>query len=97
MFTELKKAYNSVPRSALWSVLVKCGAPPTMLNIIQSFQDGMEGSVRVRDAVTDGFEVMNGLQQGCTMVHTLFNLYFNAMVSVWHEQCGDIRVLVLYK
>ena len=34
MFIDLKKAYNSVPRSAPWSVLVKCGVPPTMLNII---------------------------------------------------------------
>jgi len=31
------------------------------------------------------------------MVPILFNLYFNAMVSVWCEQCGDMRVPVLYK
>ena len=47
MFIDLKKAYNSVPRSALWSILVKCGVPPTMLNIIKSFHEGMEASVRV--------------------------------------------------
>jgi len=28
---------------------------------------------------------------------TLFNLYFNAMVSVWCEQCSEIGVPVLYK
>ena len=82
MFIDLKKAYDSVPRSALWSALVKCGVPPTMLNIIQSFQDGMEASVRVGDTVIDGFEVRNGLRQGCTMAPTLLNLYFNAIISV---------------
>ena len=41
MFIDLKKAYDSVPRSALWSVLVKCGVPPMMLNIIKSFHEGM--------------------------------------------------------
>jgi len=41
MFIDLEKGYNSVPRSALWTVLLKCGMPPTMLNIIQSFHDGM--------------------------------------------------------
>jgi len=61
MFMDLKKAYDSVPRSALWSVLVKCGLPPIMLNIIKSFHDGMEASVRVRDTVMDSFEVRNGL------------------------------------
>ena len=37
------------------------------------------------------FEVRNGLQQGCTMAPTLFTK-FNAIVSVWHELCGGIRV-----
>jgi len=34
-------------------VVCSCEVPPTMLNIIQSFHDGMEASVRVRDTVTD--------------------------------------------
>ena len=51
----------------------------------------------MRDTVTDSFEVRNGLRQGCTMAPTLFNLYFNAMVIVWYEQCGEIGVPVLYK
>ena len=32
MFIDLKKAYNFVPRDALWTVLVKCGVPPRMLS-----------------------------------------------------------------
>jgi len=95
MFIDLKKAYDSVPRSALWSVLVKCGVPPMMVNIIKSFHEGMEASVRVGGTFTESFEVV--LRQGCTMAPTLFNLYFNAMVSVWHERCGEISVSVLYK
>jgi len=31
------------------------------------------------------------------MAPTLFNLYFNAIVSEWREQCGDIGVPALYK
>jgi len=31
MFVDLKEAYDSVPREALWTVLVKCGVPPIML------------------------------------------------------------------
>lgn len=36
LFVDLRKAYDSVPRSALWEVLRKYGIPPTMLNIIKS-------------------------------------------------------------
>ena len=45
LFVDLKKAYDTVPRSALWCVLEKCGVPPTMLRIIRSFHDGMRASV----------------------------------------------------
>ena len=31
------------------------------------------------------------------MAPTLFNFYFNAIVSVCCEQCGDIGVPILYK
>ena len=37
LFVDLRKAYDSVPRNALWKVLQKYGIPPTMLNIIKSF------------------------------------------------------------
>ena len=72
---------------------MKCGVPPTILSIIQSFHEGMEASVRMRIGVTDSFQVRNGLRQDCTMAPTLFNLYFNQMVSVWHEQCFTLSIL----
>ena len=50
MFIDLKDHY-SVPRHALWTVLVKCGVPPRMLSIIKSFHDDMETVVRVGGAV----------------------------------------------
>ena len=54
---DLKKAYDSVSRNALWTVLAKCGVPPTMLNVIRSFHEGMLAGVRVGSAVTNCFEV----------------------------------------
>ena len=44
-----------------------------------------------------GLKLENGLRQGCIMAPTLLNLYFNAIVFVWREQCGEIGVPVLYK
>ena len=97
MFVDLKKAYDSVPRNALWTVLAKCGVPFTMLTIIRSFHDGMQAGVRVGSTVTDSFEVRNGLRQGCTMAPVLFNVYFNAMVGMWRGQSGEAGVPILYQ
>ena len=68
MFVDLKKAYDSVPREALWQVLQKCGVPPQMLEVIKSFHEGMYAEVRVGHDTTDCFEVQNGLKQDSNLV-----------------------------
>ena len=57
---DLRKAYDSVSRQALWKVLEKYGVPEKMLNVVKSFHEGMHAEVRVGSTVTDRFEVRNG-------------------------------------
>ena len=59
LFVGLKKAYDSVPRQALWCVLEKCGMPPVMLSVIKSFHEGMSAVVSIGDSSTDAIEVIN--------------------------------------
>ena len=96
VFVDLK-AYDSVPRQALWKVLEKYGVPEKMLNVMKSFHEGMHAEVRVGSTVTDRFEVQNGLRQGCTLAPTLFNIYFSAMVADWRNRSSGAGVSVLYK
>ena len=97
LFVDLRKAYDSVPRSALLNVLERCGVPPTMLSIIKSFHDGMQAEIRVGDTTIDRIEVQNGLRQGCTLAPSLFNIYFSAMVAYWRARCPEVGVTVGYK
>ncbi len=97
LFVDLRKAYDSVPRSALWCVLEKCGVPPTMLSIIKSFHDQMQAEIRVGDSTTDSIQVLNGLRQGCTLAPSLFNLYFGAVVGAWRAHCPEAGIDVRYK
>jgi len=59
----------------------RSGVPPRVLNIVRSFQEGMKAEVRVGTALSERFEVRNGLRQGCTLAPTLFNLYFSAVAG----------------
>ena len=96
-FVDLQKAYDSVPRQALWCALEKYGVPPTISSVIRSFLEGMTAAVRVVDDITDDIEVTNGLRQGCTLAPTLFNLYFSAMVACWRARCPQAGVIVRYR
>ena len=48
-FIDLAKAYDSVDRTLLWTVLAHFGIPPRMLTVIRQFHDGMRACVRLDD------------------------------------------------
>ena len=82
-FIDLTKAYDSVDRELLWSVLKQLGVPPKMLAVIRQFHDGMRARVRMDDGTcSDWFDVGQGLRQGCNLAPLLFNLFFAAMLMV---------------
>ena len=45
-FIDLKKAYDSVPREALWMALRKLGVPKDTISLIQSFHLSTDGDLR---------------------------------------------------
>ncbi len=97
LYVDLKKAYDSVPRKSLWSVMKKCGIPPTMLSVVWSLHDGMSAEVTENGQVAPKFEVRNGLRQGCVIAPTLFNLYFTMAMEQWRIRCREFGVDVMYK
>jgi hypothetical protein len=81
-FVDLQKAYDTVDRELLWSILAKYGVPNKMVAIIRGFHSGMRACVRVG---TDGdksdwFNVNTGLRQGCVLAPLLFNIFFGAVL-----------------
>ena len=82
-FIELTKAYDSVDRTLLWTVLARFGVPQNMISVICQFPDGMRACVRLDDRVCSGwFAVEQGLRQRCVLAPLLFNIFFAAFISV---------------
>ncbi len=95
LFVDLRKAYDSIPCQPLW--LQKYGIPPIIINLIQSLHEGMKAEVSVSGGTTPAVEVNNGLRQGCTIAPTLFNLYFNMVITCWRDCCKPFGVDIVYK
>ena len=63
-FIDLTKAYNSVDRPLLWTVLARFGVPQYMISVIRQFHDGMQECVLLDDRVClRCFAVEQGLRQ----------------------------------
>ena len=41
LFTDLTKAFNTVSRLGLWSILSKLGCSPKFISMVRSLHDGM--------------------------------------------------------
>jgi len=81
VFIDLTKAFDTVNREALWTVLERIGCPPRFILMIRLFHDGMTGHVLSRGNVTEAFAISNGVKQGCVLAPVLFNVFFACMLS----------------
>ena len=82
-FIDLTKAYDSVDRTLLWTVLALFGVPQNMISIIRQFYDGMRACMRLDDRVCSGwFSVEQGLRQGCVFSPLLSNIFFAVVINV---------------
>ena len=76
VFIDLTKAFDSINRTGLWSLLAKFGCPCKFtINIIKQLHDGMIERVCADGKESDGFEVMTGVKQGCVIALSLFSLF----------------------
>ena len=82
-FIDLTKAYKSIDRTLLWTVLARFGVPQNMTSVIRQFHGGMRACVRFDDKVCSRwFAVEQGLRQGCVLAPPLFNIFFAAVINV---------------
>ena len=81
-FVDLSKAFDSVDRELLWSVLKRCGCPPRFIRIIRGLHDGMRLRVRYGGDVSEPFAVTRGVKQGCVLAPVLFNMYVQCITRL---------------
>jgi hypothetical protein len=67
-FIDLRKAYDSVNRTALWAVLQRCyHLPEKLLSIIKAMHHHSSAAVRAYGKTSEEFSVSSGVRQGCVL------------------------------
>ena len=96
-FVDLKKAYDSVNRDALWTVLEwRYHLPSKLICILKVLHRETQGAVRAYGKVSDMFSINNGVRQGDVLAPTLFNLFFDAVICMSLEKHPEHGITVLY-
>jgi hypothetical protein len=75
VFVDLKKAFDSVYRNALWLKLYRCGVQGKILRIIRDMYEKVKSCVRHCNTYTDYFECSVGLRQGEVISPLMFALF----------------------
>uniref|UniRef100_A0A3P9PV83 Reverse transcriptase domain-containing protein n=1 Tax=Poecilia reticulata TaxID=8081 RepID=A0A3P9PV83_POERE len=71
-FVDLEKAFDRVPRGALWGVLREYGVPGPLIWAVRSLYDRCQSLVRIAGSKSGSFPVRVGLRQGCPLSPILF-------------------------
>ena len=66
-FVDFEKAFDSVHRNGLWTIMSQYGIPQKIINIVKALYDGFECAVVEEEATPEWFELTTGVKQGCTM------------------------------
>lgn len=102
-FVDFKKAFDTVPRGLLWQVLERgiCGP---ILDCIKSLYAHDSAAVRNSEGISEIFDCLMGVKQGCPLSATLFGLFVDGleqhlMDTVGHDApslSGVLIPLLLY-
>jgi hypothetical protein len=74
LFTDFKKAYDSVRKEVLNSILIESGIARKLVGLIQICLNETSSTMRIRKYQPDKFPIKNGLKQGVALSPLLFNL-----------------------
>ena len=91
-FIDLRKAYNTINRNALWYIFQHgYGIPEKLVKIIRALHSDTHASVRAHGKNSPEFAVHTGICQGCVMAPVLFNIFFDIITKLSlknHQQKG---------
>ena len=73
-FIDYEKAFDSVDRETLWKLMRHYGVPEKIISLVQNTYQGMSCRVLHDGQLSDSFEVMSGVRQGCLLSPFLFLL-----------------------
>ena len=80
-FVDFKAAFDTIWREALWKCLRSIGVDQVLVDLIENTYKQTECAVVINGKITDWFQVVTGVSQGCLLSPSLFNLFLEFVMK----------------
>ena len=84
-FLDIRKAYDTVWRNGLWYKLWDMGVRGKMWRVIKKMYEGSKSMVLLDGEKSEGFNVEQGVAQGCSLSPILFSVFINDLLKEVEE------------
>ena len=92
-FVDLRKAFDTVPRTKLFYTLLKdYSIGGKFLKILQEMYSNNEIFVKLSDGLLQPFKTTVSVKQGCVFSPILFNLYIEKICQIFDQTCSPVKV-----
>ena len=93
-YIDLRRAFDTVPRAALWAILERHGTDPTLVALIKDLYADNEVCVRDGSTRAPPISPTVGVKQGCPLSPLLFNLFIDIAARELARRHPDLGVRV---
>nr|KAG5686358.1 hypothetical protein BaRGS_026819 [Batillaria attramentaria] len=87
-FIDFEKAFDSVDRESIWTILRHYGVPEKMVDIIKQLYNGFFCKVIHNGKLSDEFQVTTGVRQGCLLSPLLFLVVLDWVTRTAYASSG---------
>ncbi|KAI8502642.1 hypothetical protein Bbelb_193440 [Branchiostoma belcheri] len=87
-YVDMKQAFDSVNRNALWLLLKALGVPAKLVHLLSLLYSNTSSRVKVNGLLSDSFVINSGVRQGCVLAPTIFNVAIDHVMGRTVEQCN---------
>ena len=73
-FIDFEKAFDSIDHDSLWQIMAMYGIPKKIINIVKEMYTDAQYMIKMKNTLTQKFNILTGVRQGCVLSPLLFNL-----------------------
>ena len=84
-FVDYKKAFDSINHALLFVKLHDFDVEWDVMRLLEDLQMNPNGQLRWKGWMTDEFETLVGIRQGCPLSLILFSLHTECLMQEWYE------------